>query len=154
MVRLFIRLVNATVWARSGVPAKDWRYRGIFRIVLPLTDLFFFYFGIVGWHNGIASVSDAAGNVWQTYWSAAITVTAFASLVGISFPRLWALELGARIPLVGLVAGYIALSLGRGLTDPNVTGLAGLEVILILLVIWRIGDLGFVAWQHGHGGSR
>jgi hypothetical protein len=148
------RLLNATVWARAGVPASAWRFRGIFRFVLPVTDLLFLWFGIVGWRNGIASVSLAAGNVWQLYWSAAIALTAFASLVGVSFPRLWAVELGARIPLVGLVAGYIALSLGRGLTDPNVTALAGLEVILILLVIWRVGDLGFVAWQHGHGGHK
>lgn len=148
------RLIAATVWARAGVPARDWRFRGIFRFVLPLTDLLFIWFGAVGWNNGVGSVEQAAGGAWQTWWSAGVTLAAVGCLLGVAFPLLWSLELGARIVLVGLVSGYIALTLSRGLEDPNITALAGLEVILILLPVWRIGDLGFVAWQRGHGGGR
>lgn len=143
------RILNATVWSRNGVTADDWRFRGIFRFVLPVTDLLFLWFGVVGWVNGINSVRDAAGDVWQTWWSAGIAVSALIAFVGVAFPRLWGIEMGAKIMLVALVSGYVALYLARGLADPNITALAGLMVILILLPVWRLADLGRVAWQRG-----
>lgn len=139
-------LWRASVWGPSGVRPEDWRFRGIFRFVLPLTDVFFLWFGGVGWNNGIVSVTEAAGATWQTWWSAGIALSALTAFVGVSFPRLWLVELCGKIPLVGLVSAYVALYLGRGFSDPNVTALAGLICILILLPVWRIGDLGFTAW--------
>lgn len=144
------RILNATVWAPNGVSAADWRFRGIFRFVLPTTDLLFLWFGVVGWINGVGSVQAAAGNVWQTCWSAGIALSALVAFVGVAFPKLWAVELGAKIVLIALVTGYVALYLARGVTDPNVTALAGLIVILILLPVWRLADLGRVAWLRSH----
>lgn len=150
------RLWAATVWAPNGVPADAWRFRGIFRFVLPVTDLLFLYFGAVGWWNGVASVREAAGHTNAAWWSAGIVITAAAAFVGISFPKLWALELAAKIGLIGLVFGYVALYAARIVTDFHTSASAGLVMILILLPLWRVGDLGFVAWTRGHklGGSR
>lgn len=144
------RILNATVWARNGVPADSWRFRGIFRWVLPLTDLLFLYFGLVGWANGIHTVSRATGHEYATWWSATIAVCAFAAFIGVSFPRLWALELVAKIGLVGLVFLFVVLSAARVLTDFHASATAGLVVILVLLPAWRAGDLGYVAWTRGH----
>jgi hypothetical protein len=145
-----IKAFSVTIWHRNAVSASDWRFRGIFRFVLPLTDLFFLWFGIVGWYNGVQSVQEANGDGWQEWWSLGIAVSAAGALVGVSFPRLWGVELLAKINLVGLVSGYVALMLARGLHEPNVTAVAGLIVILILLPIWRVSDLGKIAsrwWQ-------
>ncbi len=87
------KLWRATVWAPGGVPRSDHRYRGLYRVVLPLTDLFFAYFGIVGWAYGVLSVQDAAGHTFATWWSASIAAAALAALVGVAFPRLWLLEM-------------------------------------------------------------
>jgi hypothetical protein len=139
------KLWSKTVWAPDGVRAEDWRFRGIFRFVLPLTDLFFLFFGAAGWANGVGTVERATGSDWQTGWSAAIAVSALCALIGVVFPALWSLELGGKIPLIGLVTVYIATLLFRGVVDGRVLATAGLILILILLPIWRVGDLGVVA---------
>lgn len=146
---LLWRFWKLTVWGPGGVRAEDWRFRGIFRFVLPATDLIFMYFGIVGWWNGVGSVEDAAGSTWQAWWSLAIALSALGAFVGVGFPKLWLLELCAKLFLIGLVSAYVLLFLARGLSDPLITATAGLIVILILLPVWRVGDLGFVAWTRG-----
>lgn len=147
MVGLLRRIAKATVWAPGGIRPEDYRYRGIYRFVLPATDLLFLYFGIVGWHNGIRSVEQAAGEHWQTWWSLGIAASALVAFIGVTFPRLWVVEVCGKIPLVSLVGMYVALFLSRGVNDTKVTATAGLIMILILLPLWRISDLGFEAWQ-------
>lgn len=130
-----------TVWHRRGVPPSAWRFRGIFRYVLPLTDLLFLWFGVVGWNNGIRSVLEVTSIQWQTWWSLGIALSAAGAFVGVVLPSLWKLELVSKVFLVGLVSAYVALFLARGLEDPLVAATAGLIVILILLPMWRIADL-------------
>jgi hypothetical protein len=144
-------LFGASVWSRDGVRAEDRRFRGIFRYVLPLTDILFLFFGVVGWHNGIRSVEQVAGNEWQTWWSLGLAAAAFVALVGVAFPRLWLVELAGKIPLIVLVTVYVWVMLGRGLDDPKVLATAGLVVILILLPVWRVADLGFTSWAKKRG---
>lgn len=153
---MFKRLWQATVWAPNGVPAAAWRFRGIFRLVLPLTDVFFLYFGTVSWWTGVSAVRAATGHEYAAWWSASVALAALGALVGVAFPKLWALELAAKIALVGLIFGYVALFAVRIVTDFHTSASAGLVLILILLPLWRVGDLGFVAWTRGHqlGGKR
>lgn len=152
MVPFLARVAAASIWARSGVSAADWRFRGVFRWVLPLTDLFFLYFGVVGFIGGVASVQHATGHVWATWWSLGIALSAFGALVGVAFPKLWAVELGAKVALIALVSAYVALFAAKIISDFHTSASAGLVMILILLPIWRVGDLGVVAWMRGHGG--
>lgn len=141
-------LLDHSVWGRNGVPAEDWRYRGLYRWVLPLTDIFFFWFGVVGFWNGINTVEAAASQTWQEYWSLGIAIASAIAFIGVLFPKLWLVELIGKIPLVGLVSVYIAIFFMQGLTKtPNMLATAGLISILILLPIWRIGDMGFVTWK-------
>jgi hypothetical protein len=142
------RLFEASAWGRNGVPPEDWRYRGLTRWVLPLTDVFFLWFGAAGVLAGVGSVEAAASQTWQEYWSLGIAIAALVALIGVIFPKLWLVELLGKIPLIGLVSVYVAIFLIRGTTgEPDVLPTAGLICILILLPIWRIGDLGFVAWR-------
>lgn len=158
MLERLRRVAGATVWAHDGVRPEDYRYRGLYRFVLPLTDVLFLYFGAVGWHNGIRSVAQAAGPEAQTWWSGAIALFSFVALVGVAFPRLWPVEAFGKIWLIVFVSQYVFLILGRGVLDEKVTATAGLIIILVLLPIWRVADLGFVWWQErrrrrigGHG---
>lgn len=151
MTRILRRVFRASVWHRDGVRPEDRRFRGIFRYVLPLTDILFVVFGAVGWHNGIRSVEQVAGDEWQTWWSLALAVSAFVALVGVAFPRLWFVELAGKIPLIALVTLYMWVLVARGLDDPKVLATAGLIMILILLPIWRVVDLAFVSWARKRG---
>lgn len=154
MRSLFARLAAATIWSRNGVSAADWRFRGLFRFVLPLTDLFFLYFGVVGFIGGVSSVQHAAGHTWAACWSIGIAASALGAMIGVAFPKLWAVELGAKIVLIGLVSAYVALFAAKIITDFHTSASTGLVLILILLPVWRVGDLGVVAWKRGHGGHQ
>jgi hypothetical protein len=125
----------------------------LFRVVLPLTDLLFMYFGVVGFHNGIGSVQEAGGQAWQAWWSGGIALSAVVAFFGVAFPALWRIEVVGKIALISLVTYYVALFLARGVDDTNVTATAGLMVILILLPIWRLADLGYTAWKQKRGGA-
>ena len=57
------------------------------------------------------------------------------------------MELSGKIVLIGLVSAYVAFFVAQGLYDANVISVAGLMMILILLPIWRLADLGRVAWE-------
>lgn len=141
-MHLLKRIARASVWAKDGIKPEHWRFRGIFRVVLPLTNVLFLWFGCVGMTRSVGSVAEAAGGTWQTFWSAGIALSALACLVGVVFPKLWALEALAKAVLIGHVSVYLALYLQRGSDEPTVTATAGLMVILILLPVWRLGDLG------------
>lgn len=151
---LLHRVWSASVWSPFGVSENDWRYRNLYRVVLPLTDLFFAYFGIVGWAKGVVSVQNAAGHGYATWWAAAIAVAALVALVGVAFPRLWWLELIAKVVLVGQVLSYVVIYVARIITDFSASASAGLVLILILLPAWRVGDLGLEWWKHRRGGGR
>jgi hypothetical protein len=135
------RFFRQTVWSREGVSARDWRHRNLYRIVLPYIDLMFIWFGVVGWANGIQTVQDAAGDSWQTGWSAMIAVCAVLALIGISFPHLWAFELAGKVPLIGLVCAYLAIFVARGIADPKVAATAGLFTALVAFPVWRVADI-------------
>lgn len=136
-----VDVLKASVWARDGVSAADWRFRGLFRWVLPLTDVFFLWFGLAGLYNGIATVRRAASPEWQEWWSAGIALVALVAFIGVSFPRLWWLELAAKGPLIGLVSVYSVIFLVNGVENPLVQATAGLICILIFLPIWRVLDI-------------
>ena len=144
---MFRRLWRETVWSPNGVPKEDWPFRGLFRWVLPLTDVFFIWFGLAGWWQGINTVQEAASPAWQVYWSSYLAIAATIALVGVAFPRLWWLELCAKVPLISLVSVYIVVLLERGLTMPQVQATAGLVVILVLTPIWRVWDLSGNLWD-------
>lgn len=127
-----------TVWGPHGLDSVPEEYRGIYQWVLPLTDLFFIWFGVVGVVNGVGTVAAAASPGWQAGWSAAIAVSAVLAGVGVAVPKLWRMELAGKLPLVGLVAVYLAVFAVRGWEDPLVLASAGLLCILILTPTWRL----------------
>lgn len=140
-MRLLKRVARASVWHKDALPENERRYWGLYKWCFPLVDILFFYFGAVGWHNGVASVQEAASADWQTTWSAGIAICAFFAFVGVAFPRLWPVELVAKLVLISLISMYVALYLQRGADDSSVTAFAGLIVSLVVFPTWRLGDL-------------
>jgi hypothetical protein len=147
MKRWLKRLYAQTVWAPGGVPEDLWEVRGIFRWVLPLTDVFFLWFGAVGFTNGIGSVEGLTSERWQLWWSLCLAVSAFGALVGVAFPKLRRFELFSKLALVGTVSVYILVFIYRGAQDPQIAPTAGLVCNLVLLPIWRIFHISGRSWK-------
>lgn len=144
--KLLRRLFEASVWGPTGVSPEDWRFRGLFRWVLPLIDIAFIWFGLAGWYAGLNTVESATTQTWQEYWSLGIAFTAIIALVGVAFPRLWYIEAIGKAPMIGLVFVYLVLFLARTPTEPLLWATAGLYFTFSLLPLWRLGDLGYVWW--------
>ena len=140
---MFKRLFAASIWASGNIRPEDWRFRGIFRVVLPVGNLIFLYFGVVGFARGVGSVTDATNTTYAAFWSGAIALASLACLVGVAFPKLGKLELGAKIVLIGLVASYVAVLTARSFEVPGSQATAGLMSALIVLPVWRVLALGF-----------
>lgn len=130
-----------TVWGTHGLDSVPEDYRGLYRWVLPLTDLFFIWFGIVGWGNGIGTVENVTSAGWQTGWSAGIAVAALLAFIGVGIPKLWPVELIGKVPLIGLVFVYVVVFAGRGLENPLALATSGLICILVLFPTWRAFSL-------------
>lgn len=146
-VRLYRYLKSISVWGLDGVPEEDRRIRGLLRWVLPILDIAFIWFGLAGWWAGLATVEHATSVGWQQYWSMGIAITSFVALVGVSFPRLWYIEIMGKAPLVGLVFVYLILFISKSTTDPLLWATAGLYCTFALLPIWRLSDLGYIWWR-------
>jgi hypothetical protein len=147
-VSILKRLARASVWAPGNIRPEDWRFRGIFRFVLPVTNLIFLYFGVVGFFNGVGSVSDATSAAYAAFWSAGIAFVSVGCLVGVSFPKLGPLELVSKVLLISLVASYVAVLAVRSFHLPASQATAGLLLVLIILPLWRVLDLGVQLRNH------
>lgn len=136
-------ILAPTIWAFGRFPqtSPDYRYRNIFRVVLPLTDVLFMWFGGVGFVNGIGSVQVAAGDGYAAVWALLIALAAFVALIGVSL-RQDVPELIAKLFLIGLISSYLLIQVQRGFDDPLIAATAGALIILILLPVWRVLDLG------------
>lgn len=136
------RLLRLTVWAPGAIAPEDHRIRYLLRVFLPLTDLGYIYFGIVGAINGLESVQRITSPLWQTGWSSLLALSGLVALVGVAFPRLVTLELIGKAFMIGGISTYLGITVSRGATEANVSAVAGLLFGLVYLPMWRIGDLG------------
>jgi hypothetical protein len=141
------RILARTIWAPGRFPptSPDYRFRNIFRVVLPLTDILFVWFGVVGFVNGIGSVQVAAGDGYAAVWSLLIALAAFIALIGVTLLRNVP-ELVAKLLLIGLISSYLLIQVQRGFDDPLVAATAGALIILVLLPVWRVLDLGVLVY--------
>lgn len=147
------RLLLATVWAPGALREEDQRIRHLLRVFLPLTDLGYIYFGVVGAVNGLASVERATSGQWQRGWSIVLAVSGLMALIGVAFPRLVSLEMVGKALMIGGISTYLSIMVIRGASEANVTAIAGLLFGLVYLPMWRIGDLGTRKAKDGRGST-
>lgn len=146
------RLLRNTVWARDGIQPEDWKFRDLQRIWLPLYDLIALYAGLMGLFFGspllqkILGGTDNPGSVDPIDWfTGMFAVTAFICLISVIHPRLWAMEIAAKVVLVGMIAGYIAAIVffgerAGGLPNLFVTGMLAFGLPLALFRLDILGQ--------------
>ena len=104
---LRVRLWRASVWHPDAVPTEEWKYRNLKRVWLPIYDLVAIFAGIQAIIYGSSMLNRMFHPDLVDMLGAALTIAALISLLGVSFPRLWVIEIVGKITLVGLIAGYI-----------------------------------------------
>jgi hypothetical protein len=142
------KLYLASIWAPGAIPAEEWKYRNLKRVMFPIVDLLFFIAGLTAATNGIRSVDTFFSNNSVTTFSYIMSIAALICLVGVSFPKYWGLEMFGKSILLGLMVGYISALIiltfsGHPLTSAFTFIIAS---IAICQIIWRVTLLGS-EWQ-------
>ena len=97
-----------TIWAKGAIPSSEWKYRNLKRVWLPVYDGIAIVAGICAIEFGSRLLFRIFPGSLVDGVAALYAVVAFVCLVGVSFPRLWAVEVAGKVALVGLIVGYIA----------------------------------------------
>ena len=142
------KLYLASIWAPGAIPAEEWKYRNLKRVMFPIVDLLFFIAGITAALNGIRAVDVFFSHTVVTSFSYTMSIAALICLVGVSFPRYWSLEMFGKAILLGLMVGYIsALLILSFVAQQQTSGFTPIIAsIAICQIIWRVTLLGH-EWQ-------
>jgi hypothetical protein len=141
------RLYRASIWHPDAIPLDEYKYRNSKRILFPLIDITILLMGAAAFVWGIPSLSTFYDKWVVNVYSITLSSAAVLAFIGVAFPSMWKLELGAKATMLGqfttLAACLIFLTAdgndGRGYV-------AGLCVIAGLVVGYRISVLAS-EWQ-------
>ena len=140
-------LYQKTIWAPGAVPIEEWPYRNIKRILFPFVDVAFFVGGVIGLVQGIPVIKTVFSQGLVEAFSISLMIVAFFSLIGVSFPKCWMMEMISK----SLMIGWLTVFLGSLLaTAIQVDGYRWFSVTITMVamspVIWRLSLLGS-EWQ-------
>lgn len=143
-------IYEASIWAPGAIPAEEWKYRNLKRIMFPVLDTLMFLGGLVAARYGIHAIGEFYPDIFVDIFSYILSAAAFVCIVGSSFPRLWAIEIAGRAAVFGLIVGYIA-ALVILMVDGGALGEARgfalfIAAIAVCPIIWRLSLLAS-EWQ-------
>lgn len=125
------RLYRASIWHPDSIPVEEWKYRNLKRVWLPLYDLLAMWAGLNAFLTGTELLNRLFGATLVDYVGLTFFMVAFVCLLGVAFPRLWAIEIIGKSLLVGMVLAYVAAILFfPSRPDPN--------FFIISMLFWGI----------------
>lgn len=138
-------LWRASIWSKGAIAPSEWKYRNLKRVWLPLFDVIAVAAAYFAYTQGSRLLYRIFGPELVDAFAALYGVVAIVCLLGVAFPRLWAVEVAGKSVLVGMIVAYIGAILLYSETPPGeppsyfiVTMLAG----LLPLPLFRLGLLG------------
>lgn len=141
------RLFAASIWAPEAITVDEWKYRNLKRVLLPAIDLFFIFGGFSAVRFGIPAISEFFPDPVVDAFSFTLSLVAFACLVGVSFPRLWAVEIVAKILLLVQLVTYVtSLFLLTAVGEGNRGFVLFVSAVAAAVILWRITLLA-AEWQ-------
>lgn len=103
--RLARRLWAASIWHPSAIGPREQKYRSLKRVWLPAYDLVALLAGITAALYGSRLLDRIYGDFTDVI-GGFFSFIALVCLAGVSFPRLWAVEIIGKSILVGMVVAY------------------------------------------------
>lgn len=100
------KLFAQTVWAKDAIPDDEWTTRHLRRIILPIADLLFIAAGILAAVFGIPAMGEFFPDLIIDCAAYSLAALGVVCLVGVSFPKLWRIEVVGKSGIVGLLVGY------------------------------------------------
>jgi|GEM_PF-2204068 len=104
---MLVALWRASIWHPSAIPLHERKYASLKRVWLPLYDIVAAGAGVAAIVYGSRLLDRLYGPFTDAIGGFFIAV-ALICLAGVSFPRLWAVELLGKFVLVGMIIAYIS----------------------------------------------
>lgn len=146
------RLFAASIWAPGAIPVDEWKYRNLKRFWLPLYDLLAMWAGVNAVIFGSRLLNRLLHDGLLDLVGIAFTLVAAVCLLGVAFPRLWAIEMVGKALLVGMVFAYMAAVILYPTPSPDETpnwfivAMLGFGLPLALFRITMLGE----EWKERH----
>lgn len=141
------KLFLSSIWAPNAVPSPEWKYRNLKRIMFPVIDFLFILAGVSAAINGVPAISEFYPGFMVDIFSVVLSTAALICFVGVSFPRLWWLEILGKTILFGLMVGYVlSLLILTAAGDPTRGFILLIAAASLAPIVWRLSLLGS-EWQ-------
>jgi hypothetical protein len=132
-----------SIWHRDAIPITEGELaRDVKRWVLPVVDVLFILASISGLVRGMPSFEVVYSETVSNVAAVLILAASIACLVGVSFPRLWRLELVGKMALAFVLLTYAALLVFLSVGGSARGFVAGVCAASVVLPLWRIVWLG------------
>ena len=143
-------LYEASIWAPGTIPVEEWKYRNLKRVMFPAVDVLLILGGFSAARYGIPAISEFYPDLFVDIFAYVMSFCALVALVGVSFPRLWAVEIAGKAAVFGLIVGYITSLFILTLEDKGDSDSRGFVLIIAMIavcpIVWRLSLLGS-EWQ-------
>jgi len=142
-----LKLYSWSIWAHDAIPAEEWKYRNLKRVVFPIVDIIFFLSGFSAARFGIPAISEFFPDEFVDIFAYVLSLASFICLLGVSFPSLWGFEIAGKSVVLGLIIGYVvALFLLTAVGEDSRGFIFFISAVSLVFIIWRLSLLGS-EWQ-------
>lgn len=140
-------LFDLTIWAKGAIPADEWKYRNLKRVMFPIVYVLFLFSGVYAAESGVPAISGVFSDSIIDTVSCVLSLSAILCLFGISFPKLWPVEITGASLILGIMTGYLLALFFIGVWGSGDRGFVWfVSCVSITPIIWRLSLLGF-EWQ-------
>lgn len=150
------RLWAASIWAPDAIPIGEWKYRHLERVWLPIYDVLAIWAGVDAVLFGSRLLYRLFDQNVVDLVGALFAVVGVMCLLGVVFPRLWAVEVVGKLILVGMVTAYafaIVLYLPPAQSEPPNFFVMRILSLALPLALFRLTVLGQEWKEHRTGAS-
>jgi hypothetical protein len=140
-------LLSQSIWAHDAIPADEWKYRNLKRVMFPVIDFFFLLAGLAAARFGVPAISLFFDEVVVDFFSYILCFSALFALIGVAFPRLWPMEILGKSVLLSLITTYfVALFILTSVGEGNRGFVLMIAAVALCPLVWRLSLLG-AEWQ-------
>lgn len=149
---LFFALRAHTVWDPDAIPSEEFKYRNLKRMWLPVFDAVVMLMGYLAFLHG-SPILNRMFPGWLVDVSGIALLTASAvALVGVVTPRLYMMEIAAKVIMLSLLGTYSVIIWTSFFQGEVQSGFVAAELMLpILFPLFRLQILGEEIKQRREG---
>ncbi|MEO2134595.1 hypothetical protein [Microbacterium sp.] len=136
------RLWAASIWAKGAIPPDEWKFRNLKRVWLPIYDVIAVFCGIQAVLSGSPLLNTLFPDTMIDALGYTMSTVAIVCFAGVSFPRLWVVEIIGKIILVGLISAYVATILLLSQNAGSNLFVVGMLTFGLPLAFFRLNLLG------------